>query len=546
MNLAYWLNTAWMWQCRLELARFCRATQRVEFSQYAVLREILTVNATSEFGRNHGFAGIRSAAQFQRCVPLCDYEAISEDIERIGAGEEHVLTGEPIHLLEPTSGSSGAVKLIPYTASLREQFQRGIKAWLGDLLHAYPAVRQGRAYWSISPASGIKRKSRGGIAIGFADDTEYLGKLERWAIRYLLAVPPAVAKTEDLDQFRYRTLLHLLGAADLTLISIWSPTFLTALLGQIERRAEELPRDLRAIQPYARLRPATQRADDVARILDANQSIALKLKRIWPRLALISCWADGASAGYCSELMTLLPHVTIQPKGLLSTEGFVSLPLARRLGAALALRSHFFEFVDARGDLRLAHELERCHAYQMVITTGGGLYRYRTGDVVEVAGFENQCPLLRFVGRGDGVCDRIGEKLSEAQVRRALESAFAAQALAPRFAMLVPVERPQRSYRLYLQGRNGELTTEKLAMVRAGVEAVLAENPYYDHALRLGQLARLEVQALSSSAPPAWEIYENECLKRGQRLGDIKPVVLHGGSWWPEYFAPLTEARAPE
>jgi len=220
----------------------------------------------------------------------------------------------------------------------------------------------------------------------------------------------------------------------------------------------------------------------------------------------------------------------------------VSFPLAQREGAALALRSHFFEFIDAHGETRLAHELARGGVYQVVMTTGGGLYRYRSGDLVEVVGFEHQCPLLRFIGRTDGVCDRVGEKLSEDHVRRALETTFAEQKLAPRFAMVVPVELPRRRYRLYLQGRNGELTAENLAAVRAGVEARLAENPYYDHAVRFGQLARLEVRGLSSHAGLGWQVYERECLKRGQKLGDIKPMALHGGSGWDECFEPLTEA----
>jgi hypothetical protein len=246
MTLAYWLNSAWMWKCRIELGHFRRATQCVEFSQSAVLREILKVNAASEFGRTHDFPAIRSTAEFQQRVPLSSYEDLGEYIERIGAGEKEVLTSEPVNLLEPTSGSSAAVKLIPYTASLRAQFQRGIDAWLGDLLHAYPAARQGRAYWSISPALGAMRRSSGGIPIGFDDDTAYLGRLERCVIRHLLAVPPELVKTKDLDRFRYQTLLHLLAADDLSLISIWSPTFLCALLSQLEGRSTEFCRDLRA------------------------------------------------------------------------------------------------------------------------------------------------------------------------------------------------------------------------------------------------------------------------------------------------------------
>jgi hypothetical protein len=358
-----------------------------------VLHNILEKNARSQLGRVHGFATIKSPAKFQQRVPLASYEEFSEQIERIAEGEHAVLTDEPVILFEPTSGSSGAVKLIPYTIGLRAQFQRGIDGWLGDLLDAYPAVRQGRAYWSITPALGIQRRSSGGIPIGFNDDTAYLGRLERHAIKRLLAVPAELAKTKDLEQFRYQTLLHLLAAEDLTLISIWSPTFLTALLSQLEVRGADFCRDIRSALFEYRSHRSSRRADELTSIFESSVSIADKLRLIWPRLALISCWADGASARYLDELVALFPNVVVQPKGLLATEGFVSFPLARRDGAALALRCHFFEFVDDRGDLRLAHELELGKHYQVVITTGGGLYRYRLGDIVEIVGYENQCPL---------------------------------------------------------------------------------------------------------------------------------------------------------
>lgn len=75
---------------------------------------------------------------------------------------------------------------------------------------------------------------------------------------------------------------------------------------------------------------------------------------------------------------------------------------------------------------------------------------------------------------------------------------------------------------------------------------MLVQNPYYDHAVRIGQLAKLEVHGLSSGAEPAWRVYERECLRRGQRLGDIKPMVLHNGSGWAECFERLTEPTARE
>ena len=56
-------------------------------------------------------------------MPLTTADDYRDDIERIAAGAANVLTAEPVRLLEPTSGTTGGEKLIPYTASLRRQFQ---------------------------------------------------------------------------------------------------------------------------------------------------------------------------------------------------------------------------------------------------------------------------------------------------------------------------------------------------------------------------------------------------------------------------------------
>ena len=63
----------------------------------------------------------------------------------------------------------------------------------------------------------------------------------------------------------------------------------------------------------------------------------------------------------------------------------VTIPFAGR--HPLAIGSHFFEFIDANGCARLAHQLERGVDYTVVVTTGGGLYRYRLADRVSVDGW---------------------------------------------------------------------------------------------------------------------------------------------------------------
>ena len=207
MSTAWLLNTAWMLSCSREAARFRRATRRVAETQAELLAAVLRANRDTQFGRAHGFGRIRNPRDYQRAVPPSRYEDYEDPIKRIADGAPDVLTREPVTLLEPTSGTTGGEKLIPYTASLRRQFQRAVAAWVADLFRARPAVRRGRAYWSLSPALGPPRRTAGGIPVGFEDDAAYLGALEQVAVRRLLVAPPSLARLTDLDAFRYGTLL---------------------------------------------------------------------------------------------------------------------------------------------------------------------------------------------------------------------------------------------------------------------------------------------------------------------------------------------------
>ena len=165
-------------------------------------------------------------------------------------------------------------------------------------------------------------------------------------------------------------------------------------------------------------------------------------------------------------------------------------------------------------------------------TGGGGLYRYQLRDEVEVAGFEKRCPLVRFIGKADRVSDLAGEKLAEPHVRGVLDRVFVELEMSPTFALLVPVLGSPSRYRLYVQGAQAAGLARRL-------EAGLRGNPYYRHAVDIGQLASVEVAPLPADGGPAWHIYERRCLARGQKAGNIKPAALDAWTGWPAEFAAL-------
>lgn len=537
-------NTVWMAACFREAQAFRRSTGAVRQTQARLLRRIVHDNRQTWFGEQHRFSTISSVEEFQDAVPISSYDEYRGTVDRIAQGESRVLTAERVELLEPTGGSSRGEKLIPYTASLRRAFQRAINVWIWDLYSSRPAVRQGTSYWSISPLASLPRKTSGGIPIGFDEDAAYLGSFEKMLVERTMAVPSTVALAQDIASCRYATLFFLLRDHRLSLISVWSPTFLTELLRFLWAHWDGLCRDveLGRISSSAstshgslwrqQFEPQPQRSQALCKLLSSSSSIADCIRTIWPKLRLVSCWADGPSSSYANNLRTYLDGVELQPKGLLATEAFVSVPLLSQAAPALAIRSHFFEFrpVDRSPletiPLLLAHELEvGCH-YEVLVTTQGGLYRYQLHDQIEVVGFLRETPLLQFVGKTDATSDLVGEKLNAAHVESVLQSAFRELDLSPRFAQLI-ADKANANYLLRLFDPSLSSSSQIIEQLCQSLDAGLSTNSAYRYARSLAQLKSPTIELLQESGVDA-SVADDLCRKTaaGQRLGDIKTSTL--------------------
>ncbi|MHB9133225.1 MAG: GH3 auxin-responsive promoter family protein [Armatimonadota bacterium] len=552
-------NGVWWLAAGGEARRFSRSLHAVEDTQRNVLARILRGNAHTRYGAQYGFASIRNVEEYQQCVPLASYEDLRAHIEACAQGEQDVLfPGQP-RCFELTSGSTTASKMIPYTSGLQAEFQAGIAPWVVDMFRHYPGMCSGSAYWSISPATYQQRRTAAGIPIGFEDDTAYLHPAIAWLLEKALAVPSVVAKIPDIDTFRYVTLAFLLRARNLRFISVWNPTFLTLLLTPLSRWGLQIADDLAAgtLSPPGALPPPLRdtlerrwksdpkRADAIRRILsEGEQSGRIHYERLWPHLVLISAWAHAAAAGPARDLQRYFPTVPIAPKGLLATEGIVSIPRSGLPGSALALRSHFLEFLPEGGDnpVRSAWQLEEGARYAVILTTGGGLYRYQLGDVVQVVGFAEQCPLIEFVGKGQKASDLYGEKLHESHVRLALQRAFAADGLSPAFVLLAPdgEDTPDR-YVLFFAD-DVQPCPATLAAVEALLEEALCENVHYAYCRQLGQLNAVRVCWVGDPLQ-AMARYQDVCMARGQQMGDIKPAVLDAGTGWRQQLCRDGESR---
>lgn len=470
--------------------------------QEKYLYELLDKNKNTVYGKKYSFDKIKSYDDFASLVPLTVYEDYESYISAMSEGEKNILTADKIRLFELTSGSSGGKKMIPYTNTLKQEFQRGIKPWLYDIYTNVEGADKGKSYWSITPVTAGKSFTKSGIPIGFEEDAEYFGAVEQLIMKRLFAVDGSVKFCSDMQDFYFRTAAQLLNCERLTLISVWNPTFLTILCDFICDNSQKL----------AEILPEKRRSNFLKAVADN------RFDMIFPQLRIISCWADGSAADYVGDVKKRFPNVYIQPKGLLATECFISFPLYGEEGSRLSIYSHFFEFRRVSdGEIVTADRLEKGE-YEVIVTTGGGFYRYCIGDIVEVLEvYENAPPRLRFLRRGGVSCDLFGEKLTEDFVR----NTCAKLGISDSFCLLAPKE---KGYCLYTTSK--KISGETL-------DKALRESYHYNYCRQLGQLSQAQVAVVGANPEKA---YIDRLAAKGMRVGDIKPSYLSAEKGWEDYF----------
>lgn len=470
--------------------------------QEKYLTKLLDKNKNTVYGKKCNFENIKNYEDFVKNVPLTVYEDYEPYIEAMANGEKNILTSQKLKLFELTSGSSGGKKMIPYTKSLSHEFLRGIKPWLYDIGKSIRKSSYGKSYWSITPVTEGKSFTKGGISVGFEEDSEYFGAIARTVMNKLFAVDSSVKFSEDMQDFYFKTASQLICCRELSLISVWNPTFLTILCDFISENTQKL----------SDLLPVKHRETFLLAVSEK------RFDKVFPNLAVISCWADGSAADYVPQLQRLFPGVLIQPKGILATECFISFPLCGEDGSRLSVYSHFFEFRSMTdGQIVTADRLTEGE-YEIIVTTGGGFYRYCIGDIIKVLKvFKDRPPLIRFLRRNGISVDMFGEKLTEDFVRNVCIKL----GISENFCMLAP---DNNRYCLYTDSE--KISGDEL-------DTMLCESYHYNYCRKLGQLNKAEVKIVSKD--PA-KTYIERLTSEGMRAGNIKPSYLSAKKDWEKYF----------
>lgn len=504
------------------LTAFQTALADPQRTQRRMLADILAANCGTLYGRRHGFARIGCYEDFARAVPVAAYEDLRPLIERTATGGHGLLTAEAVVCFEETGGSTGGAKSVPYTESLYAAFRRAVLPWLADLRRRRPQALTGRLFFIVSPAARERTHTEGGIPLGSGSDLDYFGTETATALAPRTLFLPELLAAQSAQEWQFACAKLLLGAPDLSFVSLWSPTMLLLFLHTMQTRQDEL------LPHIADPRRRTALARALSRDIPDTRAI-------WPQLDTVSCWTSHTAAAPAAALQKRLPHVFVEGKGLLATEFAGSIPfsLPERpsengggrfsdgLLPLLAVNSHFYEFHGANGIVPV-WQTRAGEDYRLIVTTQGGLYRYDTGDHVRVHALRGGVPQIEFVGRGGLSSDLCGEKLNEAFVRAAMEKVSPDL---PEAALLQGVQADPPYYRLLCAVR----ALAQNPAWAARLDDALGGNPQYAYARRTGQLAALRLHPCADPQAYAAGFFRAEQRFAVRKIPLLLPPVAEDG-----------------
>jgi hypothetical protein len=410
-------------------------------AQDDLLRQILETNADTEFGRRHGFGAIRTFGEFQERVPLSAYEDLEPYITEEMNGRPNQLTKEPPVLFTTTSGTTGNRKYIPMTVEGKRAKSHLTWLWFCGLYRDHPGIVGGRILSVVSPE--VESHAPSGVPCGAESGHGY--RTMPGPVRSMYTAPYPVFAIEDYEA-KYYTLLRLAAGQNISCIATVNPSTILLLGDRLAQHTESIIRDVRDgslsseipvpqdLRDSLHLKPDPERARHLERAAAAGGG-PLRPGLAWPELAAIGCWKGGTVGAYLAKFDTYFPQrPPVRDFGYYATELRGSVPLSDQGDAGtIAIGTNVLEFHPAGEDrapqgreLLRVEQLEAGRRYFVYVTNASGLYRYEMNDIVEVAGHDDQTPLIRFIQKGKGVVSFTGEKLYEVQIIAAVDKALAA------------------------------------------------------------------------------------------------------------------------
>lgn len=526
------------WPIRRRLRTFDRVTQAPQPLQEELLLSILRAQVDTQFGRDHGFAKIRTVADFRRQVPVAPYEYVHPYIEKVQRGDVRALLADPsVLMFALTSGTTASRKFIPVTPRYLADYRRGWNLWGLRALRDHRPV----SLRPIVQLVGDPEEFRTEAGIPCGSISGFTASVQKRIIRRLYCVPASAGRIKDATARTYVALRFSLPR-QVGMVLAANPSSLVVLARTADKFKEALIRDIadgtlsRDLEITPELRAQLSRRlkqhPRAARTLEAiaKRTGTLFPKDVWsPEHVLIGTWTGGSVGPYLRQLPQYYGATFLRDLGLVASEGRFTIPMQdHSASGVLDVTTHYFEFIpeedaDSQQPTVLgAHELLEGRHYFILPTTAYGLYRYDIRDLVKVTGFHGRTPLLQFLGKGNHFANLTGEKLSEHHVTRAMEAVARACGHAPAVYSVAPCWHDAQPYYGLFVERGDSLDGEAGRRFLRTFDAHMMEfNSEYESKRQSQRLGPVRLEVLP---PGFWATWDRERL---QRSGGVPEQYKH-------------------
>jgi hypothetical protein len=394
------------------LRRLDRARRDPVGVQRACLEELVRHGRGTAFGHEHRFEEIRSLADFQRRVPVRDYDAFQPYIDRLRAGERHVLWDQDVRWFARSSGtSSDKSKYIPVTPdNLRHCHMAGFTRMLASFLHAHP--RSGILSGKALTLGGSVRVDEMGDGRACSGDLSAI----------LLSCSPRVAE--------------------------WArtPSREIALVADFQEKIAKICQACSRLDVTNFAGVPSWNLVLIHKLLEYNN--ARFLTDIWPNIELFMHGGINFEP-YREQYRELIPSSAMRyVENYNASEGYFAFQDEESDPSMLLTLDNgvFYEFIPASRvdeitggaprELDTVASVVTGKPYALVISTNSGLWRYLVGDCVE---FTSTFPhKIRITGRTKLYINAFGEELMIGNAERALAEACRACGAAVREYTVAP------------------------------------------------------------------------------------------------------------
>lgn len=422
---------------RKALHRFRFDTANALQCQRELLKEIIYAGKDTAFGKKYNFANICSIKEYQDRVPVTVYEDYRTYIER------EIPTGNKCAYYSVSSGNTGEAKLIPVSRKATEIYETfACDAVCGMINEYYAGMIPEKIHSKIFHTGEFRKNEVHGLPAGIRSSAVYQAMLERGEFPFdNYTSPKEVLFPDDRQDLMYAKARFALADRNVTCIHSVFVHRIVNVFEYIEKNWDTLLYDIghgtiskellpdekwrRRLAPL--LKPLPERAAELRAIDKAGLSTDM-FKKIWKNLLYVIVIGGSSFYQYNEKFYRYLGDVPVHYFVYASSEGLLGIAngLNRVDEYILVPEACFFEFIPLDEDEKRKSPVKDISTvicgrrYEIVITNLSGFYRYLLGDVIEIAGFYGQSPLVRFCYRNNQFINLAGEKTNTEQMDNAV------------------------------------------------------------------------------------------------------------------------------